>query len=393
MGAEGRALAGTAAVLAAAIAALGLLVATRELPARAPVGAESARGQAARPVRPADPGGAGAKAAPVAGTREGPIEAPSARVTGLEQDPIHDPGGGTDPDAGPGPGAIADPAARGSGPEEDPGPDHGAPDARPPKAGDDPDEGPRKARCEALLAAAEAAALDGRIAEAERMLEELPADADAESRARAELLRMEFPIRLALEEGRVLYRAGEGRRALAALEGVDVPGAAELRERIARVVELSEAAAAAAGAGRENEAVLSWVGVLAAEPDGENTYRAAASVHPWVRTRCRVPAEIELAAANRELRAARWSEARERFDRALELFPHHEEVERAIREFCREAERDFNSDMALHHKGQLGLDLLLARLEGVLAFLRPEDGDLYASYRGVYERLRARKGN
>ncbi len=232
---------------------------------------------------------------------------------------------------------------------------------------------------------------DGRLDEAERALAGLPEDLPAPLAARAQIAREELPLRRRLAEAEARYDRGDGPAALSLLEGDSHPEAAALRTRIEAVVDLDRGARAAAARGHANESILLWVDLLEREADPDNAYRRAAAAQPVVEKNCLVPADRACSAGLLSLEAARWAEARERLDEALRLFPHHPRAEDAVRQFLREAEREFNSDTARHHKGEISLDLILVRFEGVLAFLRPEDGDLYESYQSAYRRLRARR--
>lgn len=248
----------------------------------------------------------------------------------------------------------------------------------------------RNLKYQDLLAQAENAAAEGRVNDAERLLDAIDAGAPKEIVLKASGLKAEFPTRRVFAQARSFYDAGDGARALEALRDATDPDLVALRERIGKVLELHRAADESMRQGHENEAILLWKEILEVESDDANGFRRAIAGDPRVRAQCLEPADQECAAGARSLEAADWAGAREHFDEALRLFPNHAGASRAIAEFCREAERDFNSDMAMYYKGEMGYEMIRARFEGVLQFLRPADGDEYRSYRDAYEHLQPR---
>lgn len=227
----------------------------------------------------------------------------------------------------------------------------------------------------------------GEFATAAKLLDEIVGAAPAPVAAHARLVQAEVPRRQRLAAAADRYRLGDTQGALDLIATAQDDDATTLRERVAAVAELCAAGQAAADAGHANEALLLRQRALELEADDANALRRAILEDADFRRRCVEPARIECERGRRCLAAAAWTEAREHLQEAWRLVPNFAEARLIIADFVREAERDFAGDMARYHKGEIGRELVLARLEGVLGFLRPEDGQVYRAYAESRERL------
>ncbi len=253
---------------------------------------------------------------------------------------------------------------------------------------------PLKKECEKnlkyqnLVSEAEILIAQKRLDDAEAKLLATDLGAPPSILAKVERLKEDIGAQRVMSAANERYAQGDGKAAIQILQNETHPDLVMLRTRIQKVVDATIAAQNATAKNLLDEARRHWGEVAALEPDEMNRYHQEA-----VKTADGGATSMDAAKREHERgleaqQANQLAEARQHYDKAMELFPSYQDSATAIKQFVRDAQKGYNFDRADFQKGKLTLEVIIPKWENVLGFLRPSDGPMYGRYKDDLEKLK-----
>ncbi len=253
---------------------------------------------------------------------------------------------------------------------------------------------PLKKECEKnlkyqnLVSEAEILIAQKRLDDAEAKLLSIDLGAPPSVLTKVERLKEDIGVQRAMSAANERYSQGDGKAAIQILQNETHPELVKLRTKIQKVVDATTAAQNATAKNLFDEAKRHWGEVLGLEPDEKNRYHTEAVKNSDGGPTASDAAKREHDRGFEAQQADQLAEARQHYDKAMELFPNYQDSVSAIKQFVRDAQKKYNFDRADFQKGKLTLDVIIPKWENVLGFLRPSDGPMYNQYKDGLEKLK-----